>query len=453
MIDCGMIRSIDFPNGSNIKLQPNNNGIKFTLEIDDSIIYENEKWEYRDLEIIQNELLIKIPILFLTNRSSREAKGEIRAFKYGEIVHNEQKYNRLVLPLNKRLNFSFSIENVLIDYINKIRISTNEATEITINGVKFLLFIAKEEVAEKSKINYLVIESKTKLEYLDFSEYCFSILISFGFVSGDFINNDGYFFQYNSRNMTDVLGIEYRRMRGSIKCQYVPIYSNAYGYLHDREKAAQYNDKLRKLKIIEFSKLCQYCHSKDDIKTILLLIIEANNQSLVGAPGILSIALETLSNVIYDENETTLAPIKSKSTSKTIRKELIKIIDSFKNEIEFEGSEILKAKINQINQRTNRDKLLIPFKILKIPITTTDIEAIEQRNAFLHGRTPMVQEIEPRSINEVDKFRYYLYLKLYVLISSVIMKYVGFDNLVLNYPKIYEKSTEIELTEEYYKQI
>jgi len=448
----GLISSKEFSQSYQIQLGPNDKGIIFTL-FNDSFIFKHDKWDFRDLEINQNGLKIKIPYLFINEKAGGHLKGKIPAFEYGDFDMVEPKYHRLVLPLNKKINFIYSVENVLIDYNYKSSILTREATEIIIENQVFHLFVAKKKITELSDRDYLVLDSKIPMLYSQFSEYCFSILISFGYVSGDFINNDGYFFQYETNGMTDVVGIAYRQMRGSIKCQYVPTYSNPFGYIHDAKKADLYKDKVRTLSLKEFSKLCQYCHSNDDIKSILLLLIEVHTQTLVSGPGILSIALETLANVIYEENETALAPIKSKSVSKKLRKELLKTLDNFNNDIDTEGKGIIISRIDQINQRTNRDKLLIPFNILHIPISSTDIEAIEQRNAFLHGRTPMIQEIEPKSINEADKFRYYLYLKLYVLVSSIIMKYIGYDNLVVNYPKIYESETEVELNEEYYRQI
>jgi hypothetical protein len=451
-IDNGLISSKEFSQSYKIQLQPNDKGVKFTL-FHDSFIFEHDKWDFRDLEINQSDLKIKIPYLFLTEKTSGQVNGKIPSFEYGNFDKVISKYYRLALPINIKINFMFSVENVLINYNYKSKIHTREATEVLISDRLFHLFTVKKEITELSDRDYLVLDCKTPMSYSEFSEYCFSILISFGFVSGEFINNDGYFFQYETNCMTDAVGIAYRQMRGSIKCQYVPIYSNPFGYIHDTEKANLYKDRVRTLNLKEFSKLCQKCHMNDDIKSVLLLLIEVHTQTLVSGPGILSIALETLANVIYEENDSTLAPIKKKSVSKKLRKELLKTLDNFKEDIDAEGKEIIKSRIDQINQKTNREKLLVPFNLLKVPLSSTDIEAIEQRNAFLHGRTPMVQEIEPKSLNEADKFRYYLYLKLYVLVSSIIMKYVGYDNFVVNYPKIYEKETGFELDEEYYRQI
>lgn len=451
-IDNGIVSSKEFSSSYEIQLRPNDKGIKFTV-FHDSSIFEHDKWKFKGLEINGDNLKIKIPCVYITRKIYGKMLGNIPAFEYGCFSKEKSKYHRLVLPLNKNINFTFSVENILIKYNYKSSVYTREATEIKINNNLFYLFLAKKIITQVSDDDYLVLESKSPMSYSEFSEYCFSILISFGFVSGDFINNNGYFFQYDNSNMKNIVGIAYRQLRGSVKCKYVPTYSNPSGYIHDTEKANLYKDKVRTLSLKEFSNLCQYCHDNNDIKSILLLLIEVHTQTLISGPGILSIALETLANVLYEENESTLAPIKTIKTSKKLRTELLKCLDNFEDEIDTEGREIIKSRINQINQRTNRDKLLIPFRILNIPITSADKQAIEQRNAFLHGRTPMVQNIEAKPLNKEDKIRYYLYLKLYVLVSSIIMKYIGYDNLIVNYPKIYENDTGIELDEEYYRQI
>lgn len=451
-IDNGIISSKELSSSYEIILQPNEKEIKFTL-FHDSLFFKHDKWDFKDLEINQNDIKIRIPYLYLTEKKTGQVNGKIPAFEYGNFNEEESKYQRLALPLYQNLNFVFSIDNVLIHYNYKSGIQTIEAIEIVINDNLFYLFIAKKKIRELSDRDYLVLESKYPMTYSEFTECCFSILISFGFVSGDFINNEGYFLQYENESMKNVVGIAYRKMNESIHCQYVPIHSNPSAYIHNTEIANLYKDNVRKLNIKEFSKLCQYCHENGDIKSILLGLIEVHNQSLISAPEILSITLEKLANIFYEKNESKLVPIKDKNISKKLRSELVKTLDNFKKEIDTEGIKILESKIKNINQITNRDKLLIPFEILNIPISPKDKDAIEERNSLLHGKIPMFQKIESGSLNEAYKLRYYLFLKLYVLVSSIIMKSIGYDNLVVNYPKIYEKETGIKLDEEYYRQI
>lgn len=65
----------------------------------------------------------------------------------------------------------------------------------------------------------------------------------------------------------------------------------------------------------------------------------------------------------------------------------------------------------------------------------------------------MIKGEQPEELESADRFRYYLYLKLYTLVSAIILKYCGYDSFILNFPKIYENSTKIELKEEHYRKI
>src|SRR5690606_28433562 len=103
----------------------------------------------------------------------------------------------------------------------------------------------------------------------------------------------------------EVIGLAYRQMRGTIKCHYAPTYSNPYGYIHDQKISELYKKKVRVVSSDEFSKLCEFCYKNSDVRTILLLLIEVHTQSLASGPAILSVALETLGKVIYEENKET----------------------------------------------------------------------------------------------------------------------------------------------------
>jgi hypothetical protein len=449
-IGTGKISSVDFPNYE-IQINSICKGVCFTLT-HNTPFFKHENWEFKDLVIEKNELKVKVPNLFINEKTGGVAKGKIPSIEYGQFDQNQSSYHRLALPVSIKLNFIFSVKNVLIDYKYESVIQTREAIEIKLGNRKFRLFSAKKNITKKSDRDYLIIECNNPLTYNDFAEYCFSILISFGYLSGDFINDDGYFLQYKENNMTEVIGLAYRQMRGTIKCDYVPTYSNPYSYIHNKKISDLYEKKVRVVSSEEFSSLCELCYKNSDIRTILLLLIEVHTQSMASGPAILSVALETISKLIYEEHQETLAPIKDKQVSRKLRKSLLSELEKFRDEIGEEGIKITTKRINQINQITNREKLLSPFKILDIPITSKDIEAIEQRNAFLHGRTPMVKDID-ENLSDEDKVGFYLYLKLYVLISSIILKYIGYNNLVVNYPKIYEDETGVILDEEYYRQI
>jgi len=247
--------------------------------------------------------------------------------------------------------------------------------------------------------------------------------------------------------------VAYRTFGNTIKSSYKPIYNNSYGPIHDNNIAEKYYKKTRRLRINEFEKLCSKVHSSADWRSCLLLFIEASTLSLLSMPGCFSITLESLANLINNENEKKVLPIKNKTLAKKIRTELKKKLEEFQSDLDDEAFGILINKIKQINQKTNRERLLMPFKVLNIKLNDRDIESIKHRNDFLHGREPEMNNQILKNLTESSKYLYYLSLKLYTLISALVLKYVGYDNLIVNYPKIHENYTNIKIDEEYYRQI
>jgi hypothetical protein len=417
------------------------------------MLFKHEQFDFSNVSIEDNQIKFNVSSLFITQRTIGQISGKLGRISSLKFDQEGVHYHRLIIPTNTKINFTFSVENVIIEYIYEKQISTRNAIEINLEGHNFLLYQAAKKLNDDNKDNYIVLESASPIVFEQFTEMCYSILIGFGFVSGSFIQNEGFFFQYKESTLTAPTAFCHSVLRDSINCSYVPTYSNPHGYIHNPEIAERYKDKPRTLKLSEFSSLCSRIFNIDDFKSIILLILESNTQSLVSSPGTLSIALETISNVIYNENETALAPISDQRIAKEVKSHLKKEVLKFTDNISQEGIDIITSRIDNINQRTNREKLLLPFKILKIDINEKDISAIEQRNAFLHGNTPMILNEKPHSLRDEDKFRYYLYLKLYTLISALILKYCGFDNLILNYPKIYELETGINLNEEHYRKV
>ena len=79
---------------------------------------------------------------------------------------------------------------------------------------------------------------------------------------------------------------------------------------------------------------------------------------------------------------------------------------------------------------------------------------IKSRNDFLHGRVPdFKKQGANRSIELKDYDLYYASVRLYTLLNVLIFKMMGFDNYLLNFPKIYEKNTKFKVKEDYYRKV
>ena len=130
------------------------------------------------------------------------------------------------------------------------------------------------------------------------------------------------------------------------------------------------------------------------------------------------------------------------------------VLNKYRENEHFQDIETLEGRINQINQVTNRERLKMPFKILNIELLEEDIKVINSRNDFLHGRVPNYRNIEGiRSIDSKDKDLYYASVRLYTLLNMLILKYVGYDNYVLNFSKIFENGTTYKVDEGFYRKV
>lgn len=88
-------------------------------------------------------------------------------------------------------------------------------------------------------------------------------------------------------------------------------------------------------------------------------------------------------------------------------------------------------KLEQLNQVGNKDSLILSFKILKIGLSEDDIRCINMRNDFLHGRIPFDSENDPKAFE-----LHHIVYKIHLLVCSLILKYSGFNGLILNNIKL-----------------
>jgi len=265
--------------------------------------------------------------------------------------------------------------------------------------------------------------------------------------------DEGYFFAYDSSDLKIPNHTHYSELRNSITSPYTPIYSNAYGYLHDKvphKTADQIYRSLRVLSLDEFSRLCQWAHRSIEFSSILLLIIEACSSSLLVMPTGLSVALEGLTNLISKDNEEALAPIGDKQKVRKVRAELAVIISANAEGISDDGLKILKSRVENINQLTNKAKLTKPFELLKFRLEDEDKKAIEHRNDFLHGRFTLTPD---KDLQETNNQIYYVALRLYTLVSVLVLKSIGYDNKIVNYPMIHNSIFKKKLDEDYFRQV
>lgn len=416
----------------------------FTLEFDDPGYYYSNLRDIEHLKVTTQNFTLHFEKVFLTNISLPKVEGNVSRFYTEAFSKQKPLYYRLFIPLKKKVDFHYTINNFHFETETH---RSSQCIRISYKEVQLDLYLEKDETDES---NYLILDCSQKLSYDEFSDYCFSSLVTFGYVTGKFPQDEGYYFGYEKADLKVPKHVFFTEFRDTMNSMYSPVYRNAYGYIRDHAVAEAIQPSLRALTLKEFSQLCQWCHRSVDFSSILLLIIEATTSSLLVMPSGLSVALEGLTDILVQGKQDAVAPIPEKKLAGKIRAELKGIVDKYAENLSEDGKKILKIRIEQINQVTNRTKLIKPFELLNFKLSAEDVKAIEHRNDFLHGRVSLAFG------DEVDKANveiYYISLRLYTLLAVLILKSVGYDNKIVNYPKIHESVYKKNLDEPYFRQV
>jgi hypothetical protein len=407
----------------------------FILKFETPNYYHLDLGDIDSVTIVTEKHSFYLENIFINSIAPPNITASISGIQTKYFNKQTNYYYRLFIPLRKKISFYSFIECY-----------SSERLQIKYDNLELNLYKFNDKDKE---LDYLVLDSSTSLSFEQFSQYCFGALVSFGYITGTLPQDEGYFFAFENPNSKKPQHIYYTEFRNSMYSMYSPIYKNAHGYIRDNNIATDVQPTLRTLTLEEFSRLCQWTKSSIEFSAILLLIIEATTSSLLIMPSGLSVALEGMTDLMVKENEEKVAPIKDKTLATKIWNELKNIINNYSVNLEEEGIQILKNKIENINQLTNRSKLSKPFELLNFSLTTEDIKAIEHRNDFLHGRITLTSGNETDTNKEI----YYIALRLYTLLAVLILKSVGYDNKIVNYPKIHESVYKKKLDEEYFRKV
>ena len=439
-------------NGKKAKFKPHRK--EFTIDFHYNIFAKNindlHVGEYhKGIQIQFGETIYNLESVFLGNHTPPRVIGSVDGIHTIGFSEKKKFYYRLIIPLEKQLNFHYQIEET--HFTTDLGYRSRTGTTAIINGESIQVCCIHNDKKEY----FLAIDSVVKQTFDEFAEKAHAVKIGMGYLSGFCAGNQGYFFAYTNKAIKQPKHFRCVALRDSIKSGYSPICSNAYGYLHhDRPSAEKYYPLLRPVSLNEFSLLCEKIHNSLDFSSALMLMLESSVASLLFMPGGYAIALETLSDLVIGKKKLKLAPIKVKSVSRKIRKEILEIINVNSSIILPDDLATLHKRVDQLNQTTNKARLKAPFDLLSIKINDEDLAILETRNDFLHGRVPdLTNSGTKRSTERINKDLYYCSMRFYTLLNIIILKWIGYDNRVVNFPKIHEGFTQIRLDEEPFRQV
>jgi hypothetical protein len=268
------------------------------------------------------------------------------------------------------------------------------------------------------EIKSLYIENEEKTSYEEFEKSLGAIIYSFGIVSGSLIRDEIFILQFESKEYKNVKGFQYRKLEDSVNGA-KSIDPSLLKHIDKNLKKTPY------LPLKVFSNLVKKCLTDSRFQRALKIISESYIYPLEVRASTYSVALETLKNIILEENAKKINPFKSKKEARGIIKQLKEIIEGVEDD-KFNNKKAILNKIEQLNQVTNKDGFLLTFKLLGIELNEDDKRCIANRNDFLHGRIPFEEEHD-----ENYQLQHIVY-KLHFLLSNIILKMAEYDGLILN---------------------
>lgn len=256
----------------------------------------------------------------------------------------------------------------------------------------------------------LVIDSLEKVIINDFEDIVYAIRLIYAFFTGRFYKEEKIILSSKDSEFDNIDHFSYQMEEESIITEFQLIDFELFYQIanaENNEELKKEYDKCRKhIQLNMFSSMCNMVLSSDEFKRVIELTTSAgknDNPTIQGA--LYSVALETLTQMIYDENIETLVPMGKKSFNE-MRSIFMNIFSKYADKMDERGKKIIEAKISNMNSPTNRDKLEKPFELSGIILTEEEKITIETRNKYLHGDEPenSYEWFLKKQLNALDLF-------------------------------------------------
>ncbi len=285
---------------------------------------------------------------------------------------------------------------------------------------------------------YFIIDSTTEMKFLEFSNIAYSIIMGIGFITGVMPGDIAWYVSSEDNDYGIDLRLRCYVMRESINSVYCLLHTNPHSYIKDHSEAQKYSDVLKPIPSQVFVNLCKKIHDNHRLRNTVMVFIEANKLPLEIRLFSYAVALEAMTGIISVDYETKIHPIKDRSKRKRIVKKLKTALNAMMDEIDEEEQKFVMNRIDQICTPRNQDKLIKPFEILGIQLSSEERDILGIRNILLHG-SPVDPKKVPLQSAENYQAAYYVALHLHSLVSRLILKYIDYNGYIVNYLKVYEK--------------
>lgn len=418
------------------------NGNKMTIPVDYTILGNGSYGIYTEE--------LTVPQSFLNKSNENELLTEkgyrFCFYNYGikqqpnmnccvsNILISEMRYGAsssfccLVLPLgNNKVDFSL--------YCGKgLTLHSGERIDLCALSL-FSCSIDENEFDVYKTDDFVIIEAKEKISEERFKRKTNYILEAIGFFSGLYINDESFCFFSEDNEFLNITGFKYTKLSGSIRIDSKLITSEVFLNEVIFPNKKYRSDKSSFISNDVFDEMLKRLNEEENHKfeSIMFLLFYSSNYSLDTRSICLSAALESIRG--YSE-------AKNKSMDPSQVEDNTKSEDCKKFKQALKGvfpNDIINGYVDKCfrKHKSNRDKLIAPFKFYNIRLDERDLEAIRARDKFLHGGSPSFGENGiSLPIEQEGKKLLALSERQFSLCYILILKIIGYQGYIMNYKKV-----------------
>lgn len=427
------------------------------IEIETDQFNQIPGWEINKIALYNKEYTLYPNKIYLTKKTGGEKeinRGHINFISTSNFDDDVKYFTRLIIPIEEQNFFYNTIEAKYTLECKYLKNSTPKSwinyrclIPLNIGDVNYHFYIIGIE-----KNSYLIIESLGKVNYKVFHNSIKSILFTFGFFTGKLIMDQGYFtFSFSEDFNTEELFM-YRTLYKKRMDGICIINTNNHAFA--TSLVLEENDLMVKMNALtceEFSRICNLLFFNENLERAIFIFLETNSQEIFLRCALFSVAIETLANIINNENpETRERFLPDEKLWIEYRTELLNIHSKFKDSILKKlttDNDVFESGIMNLNKLGTTALLFNPFNIYKIKLCKEEEIYLNYRNRFLHGDNPFQSEKDRTDDNSTFGITYYASLRLQTMFIKLFLKYVNYSGYILNYVKLHSPVHKIEVNE------
>lgn len=429
----GVIKSeIPTINGLEIEFKKGDRCIDFStgpiLNCEEPVKYQNSSYGFlKPFEIIESEkkYLIKNGAGSASIKMGQGFSSEGHLWELESNFSDSRGFFRAIFPID---GFTKTPVNYFLGQHFAVSSSLRAAGFVKVQINEYEIGFYDYDL---DKQKHIFIECKNLIDYAVFEKLLEAVIYSFALISGSLVRNELTILKFSENDFTKLSGFQFRKVEDSIISTVEIINPRIHKEYKKLAKTIYFPLDI-------FSKLTELCYNKKPLLRAVRIITQARGQPVEIEAASIFVALETVKQIIIEENIKKTSPfINSTFAKETIAslKEHVSLIP----ETKFNDKASVLRKLENLNMVGNNDSFKLAFELVGFKLTKDDQKCISMRNRFLHGNIPFENEPEQQKKKELLNIT----LNAHLLTCSLILKYAGYNGAVMNFLKYWDLVNKI----------